>query len=398
MKKLLILGGDSALIPIIKAAKAKGIYVITCDYLPNNIAHSYSDAYINHSTTDKEEILADAQKLGIDGILTFTDSGVYSAAYVAEKMGLPSPGPLPAIEILQNKDKFREFLLKEGLNVPRFYEFFDKDKFLSSASLYSFPVIVKPIDSAGSKGVTKVCENGQLSEAFDRAVGFSSRKGVIVEEFIEPDGPQLHGDCYVENGHLSFIYLGDHHFDSAINNLVPISTTWPSIHPKEHIESVTKQISKVIESVGFVQGGINIEARISKKDGKAYLIDVGARNGGNFTPIVIHYASGFDFVDSALNYALGLPQNNYHISDNGYYAYMVIHAKNDGCLESITISDELSSHIVERYDYYKYGDKVRSFRGANAAIGILIVKFSSTEEMWSFVENMDLHIEVVTKM
>lgn len=394
MKKLLILGGDSALIPVIKAAKAKGIYVITCDYLPNNIAHTYSDAYINHSTTDKEEILADAQRLGIDGVLTFTDSGVYSAAYVAEKMGLPSPGPLSSIEILQNKDKFREFLLKEGLNVPFFREFFEKESLLDSADILPYPIIVKPIDSAGSKGVTKVTDKQMLPEAFDRAVSFSTRKGVIVEEFIEPVGSQLHGDCYVKDGQLSFIYLGDHHFDRAINNLVPISTTWPSTHPAEHLESVKQQISEVIKRVGFIQGSINIEARINKKDGEAYLIDVGARSGGNFTPIVIHYSSGFDFVDSSICYALDLPQASYSIGKKGFYAYMVIHSKTDGCLDSITISDVLLPHIVERYDYYKQGEKVHSFRGANAAIGILIVKFESQEEMWNIIEDMDTHIKV----
>lgn len=397
MKKLLILGGDSALIPIIKAAKAKGIYVITCDYLPNNIAHSYSDAYINHSTTDKEDILEDARKIGIDGILTFTDSGVYSAAYVAEKMGLPSPGPLSSIEILQNKDKFREFLLKEGLNVPKFKEFFDKDSYEKGVRDFPFPLIVKPIDSAGSKGVTKVCNENEIIEAYDRAVGFSNRGGVIVEEFIEPDGPQLHGDCYAKDGQLSFICMGDHHFDSTINNLVPISTTWPSSHPVEQIEAVKDQISSVIKRTGFIQGGINIEARISKRDGKCYLIDVGARNGGNFTPIVINYATGFDFVDSALNYALNLPQQDYSVSNKGNYAYMVIHAKTDGVLENIFVSDELSNHVVERYDYYKFGEKVRSFRGANAAVGILIVNFNSHNEMCDFVDNMDSHIKVTVK-
>lgn len=394
MKRLLILGGDAALIPIIKAAKAKGIYVITCDYLPNNIAHTYSDAYLNHSTTDKEKILADAQRLAIDGILTFTDSGVYSAAYVAERMGLPSPGPLSSIEILQNKDRFREFLLKEGLNVPLFWEFFDKDSYLNSENVFPYPIIVKPIDSAGSKGVTKVTAKRQLSEAYDMAISFSNRRGVIVEEFIEPVGAQLHGDCYVRDGRMSFIYLGDHHFDSTINNLVPISTTWPSIHAPEHIEAVTQQISEVIERVGFIQGCINIEARINKKDGKAYLIDVGARSGGNFTPIVIHYASGFDYVESSICYSLNIPQASYLTSNKGFYAYLVIHSKTDGCLEGITISDTLSPHIVERYDYYKQGDNVRSFRGANAAIGILIVNFESQEEMWSIIEDMDFHIRV----
>lgn len=397
MKRLLILGGDSALIPIIKAAKAKGIYVITCDYLPNNVAHHYSDEYINHSTTDKEEILEDSQKLGIDGILTFTDSGVYSAAYVAEKMGIPSPGPLSSIEILQNKDKFRGFLLKEGLNVPKFKEFFSKDSYVEGVREFTLPLIVKPIDSAGSKGVTKVCKENEIYDAYEKAVGFSNRGGVIVEEFIEPDGPQLHGDCYAKNGELSFICMGDHHFDSTINNLVPISTTWPSSHPAQHIEAVKEQITAVIKRSGFVQGGINIEARISKRDGKCYLIDVGARNGGNFTPIVINYATGFDFVDSALNYSLNLPQQSYPISNKGYYAYMVIHAKTDGLLDNIFVSDALLNHVVERYDYYKYGEKVRSFRGANAAVGILIVKFDSQNEMWGFVEDMDSHIKVTVK-
>ena len=394
MKKLLILGGDSALIPVIKAAKSKGIYVITCDYLPNNIAHSYSDAYINHSTTDKEEILVDAQKLGIDGILTFTDSGVYPAAYVAEKMGLPSPGPLSSIEILQNKDKFRDFLLEKKLNVPLNMHFFDKVSFLDNAESIPFPAIVKPIDSAGSKGVTKVVDKEQLSRAYDIAINFSNRKGVMVEEYIESDGPQLHGDCYISNGHLSFMFLGDHHFDARINNLVPISTTWPSVHPQKHIDAVKEQISAVIESVGMVEGSINVEARINKKNGKAYLIDVGARNGGNFTPIVIYYASGFDFVDISICHALNLPKHNYTITKQGFFAYMVIHSEKDGTLKKITISNELKPHIVERYDYYKTGDNVRSFRGANAAIGILIVKFESQEEMWNIIEDMDAHIKV----
>lgn len=397
MKKLLLLGGDTALIPIIKAAKQKGVYVVTCDYLPDNVAHKYSDHYINHSTTDKEDILRDAIELGIDGVLTFTDSGVYSAAYVAEKMGLPSPGPLRSIEILQNKDKFRAFLRAEELNAPKFKEYLTKESYLREKESLTLPVIVKPIDSAGSKGVTIIRSIEDFEAAYETAVQFSNRGGVIVEDYIEPIGAQIHGDCYVKNGELEFIYLGDHHFDNTINNLVPISTTWPSAHSEEHINAVKEQISEVIKRCGFKQGSINIEARISKKDGKAYLIDVGARNGGNFTPIVIQYASGFDFVDSSINYALGLPQSQYKVENKGFFAYMVIHAKKDGLFEHVEISDCLKPHIIEQYMYYKKGEKVRTFKGANAAIGIVIVQFSSNEEMWNFVDNMDSHIVVEVK-
>ena len=118
MKKLLLLGGDHFLIPVVKAAKALGYYVITCDYLPGNVAHKLSDAYIDYSTTDREGILKAAKDLKIDGVLTYTDSGAVSAAYVAERLGLPQSGPLESVEILQNKDRFRKFLTDNGFNAP----------------------------------------------------------------------------------------------------------------------------------------------------------------------------------------------------------------------------------------------------------------------------------------
>ena len=108
MKKLMILGGSRYILPVIKAAHDLGCYVITCDYLPDNIAHKYSDEYRNISIIDKEAVLSAAEEMCIDGIMSFAcDPGVITAAYVAEKMGLPSVGSYEAVQILQNKGKFR---------------------------------------------------------------------------------------------------------------------------------------------------------------------------------------------------------------------------------------------------------------------------------------------------
>lgn len=86
MKKIMLLGGARYALPVIEAAHKLGIYVITCDYLPDNIAHKYSDEYANVSIIDKEAVLAKAKELEIDGILSFAcDPGVSTAAYVAEK-------------------------------------------------------------------------------------------------------------------------------------------------------------------------------------------------------------------------------------------------------------------------------------------------------------------------
>ena len=116
----MLLGGIRYLLPVIEAAHKQGYYVITADYLPDNIAHKYSDEYVNVSIIDKEAVLKVAREKQIDGIMSFgVDPGVVAASYVQNKMGLPSFGPFESVEILQNKDKFRAFLQKNGFNVPQ---------------------------------------------------------------------------------------------------------------------------------------------------------------------------------------------------------------------------------------------------------------------------------------
>lgn len=153
----MLLGGLRYLIPVIEAAHKLGIYVITCDYLPDNIAHKYSDEYCNVSIVDKEAVLKIAQEKQIDGIMSFAvDPGVITAAYVQEQMGLPAFGPYESVCILQNKDRFRQFLTEHGFNVPKAKGFSSVEEALSGLNGFEWPLIVKPTDSAGSKGVKKV--------------------------------------------------------------------------------------------------------------------------------------------------------------------------------------------------------------------------------------------------
>ena len=118
-KKLMLLGGIRYLLPAIDVAHKHGCYVITVDYLPDNIAHQYSDEYHNVSIIDKEAVLKLAQELKIDGILSYAvDPGVLTAAYVAEQMGLPFTCSYETACILQDKALFRKFLTENGFNVP----------------------------------------------------------------------------------------------------------------------------------------------------------------------------------------------------------------------------------------------------------------------------------------
>ena len=156
-KILMILGGSRFLFPVIEKAHELVIYVITSDYLPDNAAHQISDEYINVNVIDKEAVLKVAKEKNIDGISAFAcDSGVVTASYVAEKMGIPFHCSYDSTSILQDKEKFRNFLREHHFNCPLSVGYTSREKALHDKDCFIWPMIVKPVDSAASKGVSKL--------------------------------------------------------------------------------------------------------------------------------------------------------------------------------------------------------------------------------------------------
>lgn len=395
--RLLLLGAMQMHLPIIQRAKERGIYVITCDYLPENEGHKLADEAHFDSTTDLPAVLKLAQQTQANGIMTFnSDPAALTAAYVAEQLNLPGSG-YTAVEIMSEKDKFRAFLAQHNFPVPRFAQYTSLERLTADLPNYHFPIMLKPVDSSGSKGVVRIDSPQDIPACFENALSFSRSKRIIVEEFIDPLGAQLHGDAFVKDGKIEFIYLGDHHFDATINNLVPISTTFPSVHLTADIKRVEEEVQRFISAVGFRQGGINIEARISAINGKVYLIEVGPRNGGNFTPIVIQHATGFDFMEACLNCALGLPHIPQQTQKKGWYAYLIPHSAEEGTLDHVYITPELESKLIARYDYVLPGGQVKSFRGSNAAVSVLIVRFDSQAEMLHTADNLGNYCQVLLR-
>ena len=158
MKKILLLGGSAQQIVAIKIAKKLGYYTVLCDFLADNPGQFVADKFYLISTTDKDAVLQVAQKESVDGVLAYaSDPAAPTAAYVAEKMELPG-NPYSSVDILCNKDKFREFLARNGFNTPiaKGYEKIENALVDLKNNYYKYPVIVKPVDSSGSKGVGKI--------------------------------------------------------------------------------------------------------------------------------------------------------------------------------------------------------------------------------------------------
>lgn len=391
-KRVLFLGGAYAQVPIIQEAKDRGWYIITCDYLPGNPGHKLADEYYNVSTTDFQGVLELAKKVNPDFVIAYaSDPAAPTAAYVSDKLGLPG-NTYNSVKLLSEKDLFRNFLLNNGFNAPRSVSIINENDF-ENVRFLSFPIMIKPTDSSGSKGVAKIDNISQLSKAVKYAKSFSRNNRIIAEEYIESYGPQIHGDGFVIDGELIFHYLGDHHYNKAINPFVPYSTTWPSIQEKHIISKIEEELNRAISLSGFKNGAINIEVRTTES-GEIFIMEIGPRSGGNFVPQVVKYATNFDMINATLDFYenkdVTIPKINAK-----YSAYYVLHNDIDGILKRITISDEIQNKIKEFHQYVKPGEKVNSFQGANAAIGVLLLIFSSQKEMDYYIKNMDRYVKVV---
>lgn len=382
-KKLMLLGGIRYLLPVIKAAHEQGYYVITADYLPDNVAHKYSDEYVNVSIIDKEAVLKIAQEKQIDGIMSFgVDPGVVSASYVQNKMGLPSFGPFESVEILQNKDKFRDFLAKNGFNVPQAKGFDSVEAALSEAYWYPWPVIVKPTDAAGSKGVTRVDRYEDLRPALEYAMNHSISGHIIVEEFIEKLGCSSDTDSMSVDGKLVFRSFCAQRFDQdATNPYTPAAYSWPSTFTPDQEAYLTSEIQRLITLLGLKTVVYNIETRIGT-NGKPYIMELTPRGGGNRLCEMLRYATGVDMITAITRAIVGDPiapieQKPY----NGHWAEIILHADQEGTFDSLEISKDLPAEVVEEDLWVEKGDHVNSFEGANNAIGTLVLKFDTAEEL-----------------
>jgi biotin carboxylase len=399
-KKIMLLGGLRYLKPVIDAAHKQGYYVITADYLPNNIAHKWSDEYCNVSIIDKEAVLKEAQRLQIDGIMSFAcDPGVVAASYVQNKMGLPSFGPFESVEILQNKDKFRAFLAKNGFNVPQAKGFDSVEAAMEEIYWYSWPVIVKPTDAAGSKGVTRVDKAEDLKPALEYAMEHSISGHIIVEEFIDKQGCSSDTDSFSEDGKLKFVSFCAQRFDAeATNPYTPAAYSWPSTFTKEQEEYLTSEIQRLITLLNLKTVVYNIEVRVAP-NGKPYIMELTPRGGGNRLCEMLRYATGVDMITAITRAMVGDPilepieQKPY----NGHWAEIILHADKDGVFDHLEISRDLPAEVVEEDLWVEKGDKVESFEGANNAIGTLVLKFQAAEELEKAITNQRNWLKVVVK-
>ncbi|MGO5207431.1 GNAT family N-acetyltransferase [Bacillota bacterium LCP21S3_F9] len=401
--KILILGGGFQQLPAIRKAHELGLTVLLADYLPDAPGRREADQSFLVSTRDKEKILELARKEGVDGILAFaSDPAEETAAYVAEKMGLPG-GMYAAAGILGNKRKFREFLAMHRIPAPRHFPMNYPESDLP------YPVVVKPLDSSGSKGVTilRSYDAGRLLRAYQTAVSCSLSGQAMAEEYISYGYRHLiGGDVIVRGGNVVLYGLMDCIREEG-KNLVPCGKIYPCDAREEVKVRITRILQTVIHKLSITDAEMNVEF-IAGKDGEVYPIEIALRCGGNGIPQLLSDATGIDWIREEVQRTLrraNSPNANSLKASwfaerlvpadlQGIYASYNLHAKQPGMYAGYELHPELSEHLYREDIFRRKGETVGTYENASGIIGILYFRFASRAEAETYLYDMSGYLQV----
>lgn len=403
MKKILLLGGSAQQLVAIQAAKDLDYYTIVCDYLPDNPGQYIADKYYGASTTDVEAIYEIARDEKVNGILAYaSDPAALPAAIVAERLGLPT-NPAKSVEILGLKYPWRQFLRDNNFACPKVYSFHPEesiDGIISNAKHFTFPIVVKPTDSSGSKGVTVLNDWNGLKDAIAWADSYSRNKVLLIEEYIQRGFPSvIGGDIFIWDGKIVLYGEMECLRDNERSPLIPIGKKKPLRINDLQRERIHNELQRIVTALDIRFGEMNIEILLDKED-KVHFLELGPRAGGNMIPIQLSDAFGIDLVKANVQAAMGeVPdfiEKSVH-TQPGCYMHYVLHSYEDGIFDGIEIDDSISNFIYRKVIYKNPGDMVERFDGAGKALGIIFLHFGTIDEMDYFCDNHNSLIKIILR-
>lgn len=259
---------------------------------------------------------------------------------------------------------------------------------------FSLPVIIKPVDSSGSKGVTVLRSPEDLREALEFAFCFTRCGRIIVEEFVEKNHPYLiGGDIFVVDGKVVLWGLLNCHRDEQVNRLVPVGKSYPLILPQQDLDAVKATLQSMVDQLKIRCGAMNVELVVDAQ-GRVWPIDIGPRNGGNMIPELLGYIFDVDIVELTILAAMGEKVRLERCEGTPYYATHNLHVSKSGFFQNITFSQTLSEYIIRSSIYKKPGDPVEYFDNAAKALGILFLKFPDEQIMSHILGEINSHITI----
>ncbi len=305
MKRLAIIGAGEFQLPLIKKAKELGYETHVFAWLEGAIGKEYADYFYALSITEKEKIFAQCKEIHPDGVVSIgSDLAVLTVNYVARKLHLLTNPELTDL-ISTNKFEMRKAFSEHHISIPKFIEASEEVK-ENQLKTFTYPLIVKPTDRSGSRGVTKVTSFKDLKPAIDRATSYSFEKKVIIEEFI--DGQEYSCECISYNGkHYCLAFTEK--YTSGAPRFIEKGHLEPAPIPPLLKESCRQTVFQALDALHIKYGASHCEFKIDE-NGKITVIEIGSRMGGDcIGSDLVYLSTGYDFLEMVIDVACGKEPN-----------------------------------------------------------------------------------------
>ena len=385
--KILIAGGGYADIPCIKAAKRLGYYVITSGNRPEELGHDESDEYCNGDFSNPSTILEIAEQHKVDAIApACNDFSAISCAYAAEQMGLPGYDSYDVTTLLHHKDSYRAFAESNDIPTPRAKGFDSVESALSHIESFELPILIKPVDLTGGKGISKVTEYSAAKSALESAFFASKAKRIVVEEFVE--GTKHGFSAILKSGKIIFKFTDNEHY--YLNPYLVSGASYPSILRPQVSKELMAVSEKIAQKLKLVDGIFHVQFIV--KNDRPIIIEICRRPPGDLYVLLVKLATGVDYPAQILKpYTGGNYDSSLDYSDKGCFLRHCIMANKNGTLKNLNY-DRVKDNVVDEYIFCKPGDTIDAYM--TAKLGILFLQFPSVEEMLRISDSLHQLISI----
>lgn len=390
MKTVLCLGASIMQIEAIKKAKEMGYHVVAVDYDKNAVGRKLADEFFEVSTIDAEAVLDVAKKCHIDGVVTVaTDMPVRTAAVLSECLGIPGLSKKVAVKATDKIEMIKSFRENE-VPSPQFWVVENKETFQHLKEKFSYPVIFKPQESSGSRGVILVKKLEDSENAYEYTKNFSKTGKILIEEYLE--GPEVSVEVICENGMVHILTITDK-LTTGAPYFVEMGHCQPTTFSEEIKKDIEKVATQAIHAIGIQNGPVHVEMKVTDKGPK--MIELGARMGGDFiTTHLVPLSTGIDMMKLVIQNACGekieIPKDQNLGSAIRFFSGEI------GRLEEISGIDEANSLNGVKYvlQFKEQGDCITDVHNSLDRVGCIIAQGKSNGEAMKTCEKALTKIKV----
>ena len=389
-KTVLITGGSHAEIPLIDALHTLGYAVVSTGLNRDGLGHKAADIYEPADFSDRDAMLRLAQKFDVAGIVSGCNDFAYlSSAYAAECLGLKGYDDTATAAMIHHKDSFRKLQNDCGVVYPKYSVCRNAAELADVRSSLKLPVVVKPVDLTGGKGV-EICRTwDDVERQFYEAAKVTRETRIIIEEYIEGDN---HGtSMLIKDGSVAFAFFDNEQY---FKNKYLVSGAYsPSDLTEAQKSDVIRQTEAIARGAGLCDGLWHCQFIIDRT-GIAYLIDPCRRAPGDLYVRLVSFAEGIDFSMAIVKSQLGLSMDEEldFKRANRCIGRECIMAEANGIADKIVIDPDYDSHIIEKNIWFKSGERIENFMTYKA--GIVFFEYPTPAELKESMKHLYEHMRI----